>query len=137
MIGGRILSSSTYSSSLERLQPLKRLRRSCGTCKSRRWVRASYTSQNFVTRKHQRILALAVMAGGSLRGGWGMLLHPTVSLFTAYRFQPLKRLFIRIKRRKVRFIRIKSLFTQEAQETGERAPKPLPAGGLAPATGLS
>ena len=31
----------------------------------------------------------------------------------------------------------KSLFMQDAQETGERAPKPLPAGGLAPAVGSS
>ena len=45
-----------------------------------------------ICRKHHSVFSSpAVMAGGSLYGGWGMLLHPTASLFTASRFQPLKK----------------------------------------------
>ena len=66
-----------------------------------------------------------------------MPLHPTASLFAAYRFQPLKKALYPNKEAKSTLYSNKSLFMQDAQETGERAPKPLPAGGLAPAAGSS
>lgn len=59
-------------------------------CESRRRVRASYASRKFAA-SISVFSSLAVMAGGSLRGGWGVPLHPTASLFTASRFQPLKK----------------------------------------------
>ena len=52
-------------------------------------VRLVYLSELFTT--FRVFSSPVVMAGGSLYGGWGMLLHPTASLLAAYRFQPLKK----------------------------------------------
>jgi len=63
------------------------------------------------------------MAGGSLGGGWGVPLHPTASLLAAYRFQPLKKALYPNKAAKSTLYRLsRAFFTQDAQETGERAP---------------
>ena len=67
-----------------------------------------------------------------------MPFHPTASLFTAYRFQPLKKALYPNKEAKSTLYSNKEPFyARRAKRQGRGTPKPLPAGGLAPAAGSS
>ena len=63
-----------------------------------------------------------VMAGGSLYGGWGMLLHPTASLLAAYRFQPLKKALYPNKEAKSTLYSNKEPFLRKTRKRQGREP---------------